>query len=255
MKFLHLGISILFATAVSAHPENRIAHVDQAQTTHQSGTASTLSFPFDLGLSAFFESRYVTEGRDNLDGGSLVSVEATAGYNGFELGTWAAESPQQDYTEYNFWISYSYEWQQFTFSIGHNVLHFASDAVTDQDTSADVTYRFGNGIEMFVGGYYSKLNEGFFYELSISREYMLADRLYATPVVTLGLNDGYIADGHDGLNHLALGVESTYELSERISLGAYLSGNVAIDSDVARYADDALLRDFVYTGVTLNFAY
>ena len=83
--------------------------------------AAQKDFPVDLGLSVDWESRYVSEGRDNLDGDGLASVEAAAGYSGFELGAWAAESPDQDYTEFNYWLAYAYEWEAFTFSFGYTL--------------------------------------------------------------------------------------------------------------------------------------
>lgn len=213
------------------------------------------AYPFDLGLSLLWESRYVSEGRDNLDGDGLASIEASAGYLGFELGAWAAESPDQDYTEYNYWIGYSYEWDALTLGVAYTYLDFETDDADDHEYSADLAYSFGDRFEFAFGAYYSDESDGAFYEMTLSKEFEFCDGLSILPFSSVGYNDGYIVDGHDGWNHLTLGLELSYAFLDQVSLGAFLAGNIEIDSDKDRYGDDELLEDFVYGGLSVSILY
>ena len=53
-----------------------------------------------------WESRYVTEGRDNLPGNSISSVSTELNYNELTIVPWIANSISSDYTEFNLNIVY-----------------------------------------------------------------------------------------------------------------------------------------------------
>lgn len=75
------------------------------------------------------------------------------------------------------------------------------------------------------------------------------------PFGTLGYNSDYFAEGHNGWNHLTLGVEAAIELDEHFSLSGFMAGNLAIDRDPENYPDDELLKDFLYVGLSLSYNY
>lgn len=209
----------------------------------------------EIDLSLHAESRYVSEGRDNLEGDGLASLEVTTDYRGLGFGLWAAESPDQDYTEVNYWLDYGYEWRAFTFSGAYTYLDFDSDDTDDHEYSFAITYALSGNLELAVAGSYSDASDGVFYELSCARTIELSDALTAVGFATLGLNDGYIEAGHDGWNHLTLGVELAYVLADDVTFGAFFAGNLELDANSARYAEDELLRDFVYGGLQLSVRY
>ena len=251
---LFLTFAICFGSVAWGQPAHETAGLGQHRARHNPSEAHP-EFPVELSFGMFWESRYVSEGRDNLDGDGLASAELSAVYSGISLGAWAADGPDAEYREYNYWLGYSYEWDQFTFSVGYTFLDFASDDSDDQEYSAEVAYACESGFELIVGGYYSDESGGVFYEATLSKEIEWAEGLSIFPFGTLGFNDGYIVEGHDGLNHAVLGVELVYELHENVSFGGFIAGNVAIDADRDRHADDDGLRDFVYSGVSLNVSY
>jgi len=228
--------------------------VPQHRAAHDPAVAHP-ELPLELGLAGAWESHYVSEGRDNLDGDSLAGLEATIGYQGFTVGAWGAESPDQDYREYHYWLEYSYEWQAFTFTAAYTYLDFDTDGADDKEVSLYIAYALPYALQLEIGGYYSNESSGTFYEGTLSAEIELTEELIVIPFANLGSNDGYIAEGHNGLNHLALGLELNYALSEYVSVGAYLAHTSAIDSDSNEHSDDDLLEDFTYYGLNLIFSF
>lgn len=212
-------------------------------------------FPLELGFFAIWESHYVSEGRDNLDGDSLASAEATIGYSGFELGAWAAESPDRNYTECNYWLGYSYEWREFTLSVSYTFLDFVTDDTDDEEYSVQVTWALPQDFELILSGYYSVESAGAFYEVGLSKSFELTDSFTLSPFGTLGYNSDYIAEGHNGWNHLTLGLETVIEFDGHFSLSGFLAGNLEINSDEDRYPDDEPLKDFLYIGLNLSYSY
>lgn len=67
----------------------------------------------------------------------------------------------------------------------------------------------------------------------------------------LGINDGYIPDGHNGLNHLQIRLDLAYYPVSRLELLSYAAYNVAIDREPDRYEEDQALRSFFWVGVGL----
>ncbi|MGJ8653357.1 MAG: hypothetical protein ACSHX8_08790 [Opitutaceae bacterium] len=212
-------------------------------------------FPVELSLTAAWESHYVLEGRDLLDGGSLASVEAIGTYRGVSIGVWGVESPDVGYTEYNYWLEYSYEWEAFTFTATYNYLDFKTEGENDLEYGLALTYALPQNFELSISGYLSEENPSAFYEATLLTDIELSDALLLSPFCTLGYNDGFVGDGHEGWNHFAVGVELRYSLCQNFSIGAYLVSTLAINSDEDSYSDDESLYDFVYGGISLNFAY
>ena len=249
-----ITLTLSSASICAGQHHHNIQPVPQHRAAHDPAVAHP-EFPLELGLAGAWESRYVSEGRDNLDGDSLAGVEATVGYKGFTVGAWGAESPDQDYREYNYWLEYSYEWQAFTFTAAYTYLDFDTDDADDKEFSFYIGYALPYDLQLEIGGYYSDESSGTFYEGTLSTEVELTEAWALTPFINLGSNDGYIGEGHNGLNHLALGVELNYALSEYFSIGGYLAHTIAIDSDASDHADDDLLEDFTYCGVNVIFSF
>jgi hypothetical protein len=73
------------------------------------------------------------------------------------------------------------------------------------------------------------------------------------PALVFGVNRGYVTDGHDGANHVALQLGAAYLLTEKISMDVHAGYNFAVDRDEAKYAGDALLVDFFHAGISLIY--
>lgn len=60
-----------------------------------------------------------------------------------------------------------------------------------------------------------------------------------------GVNQGYVSDGHDGANHVALHMNAEYALTDSWMLTVHAAHSWALEQDRDK-PDDALLNDFFH---------
>jgi len=210
--------------------------------------SSTLAVSF----SAAWDSHYVSEGRDNLDGESLAGTTVEADYKGFSLGGWYAASPDVDYREINIFTAYMVEWEGIEAYVSYTHLMFLTDEEHDNEAGAGIAYTALPGnLALGLDGYYSFEAEGCFYELCLGGEYEV-QRITFAPSAILGLNSGYIADGHDGANNFALLIEASTPIKDGLDLVVHVAYTWGMDSDPEKYPGDETLNDFAYMGVALH---
>jgi hypothetical protein len=210
----------------------------------------------EANLSAGYESRYVSEGRDNLGGDSLLGTTLEVGYQGFTAGFWYANSPEADYEETNSWLQYNHALGDFEISVAYTHLRFLSDDDYDNELGLGVEYgALPWNLSVSALGYYSFDAEGSFFELGLNGEYEIKPWLTLSPYLLFGLNSGYITDGHDGANNLELGLAGEIPLGKNWSLVGHVSYNFEINSDPAKYAGDESLNNFFHGGVALMFSF
>lgn len=215
-------------------------------------SSSAVAFDFQLG----WESRYVSEGRDNLDGDGLWTGTFELGYHGFTAGVWYANGPEADYEQFDAWIQYTHEIGDLEISLAYAYLNYLSDETHDSELGLGLEYgALPWDLSVFALGYYSFDADGAFFEVGLSGEYEIQPWLTVTPYLIFGMNSDYIADGHNGANNVALGVEAEIPVTPCLSLRGHAAYNLAIDSDAGRYAGDTSLDDFFHGGLSLNYLF
>lgn len=211
---------------------------------------------WNIHVHADYESRYATEGRDALDGDSLASATFEAAWDALSAGIWYGSSPEQSYDELQLSTALSWDWKDLEFYVAYTHLRFLQEGSHDHEIGAGLCWSGLPGeVALSLDGYYSFDAEGTFIETSLYREFDLSDRLQLTPAIVFGMNQGYVADGHDGANHVELRLGGAYSLTHAISVTVHASYNFAIDRDAARYSGDDLLRDFFHVGVGLAYEF
>ena len=85
--------------------------------------------------------------------------------------------------------------------------------------------------------------------------YEIEARLRLESRAVVGMNENYISDGHNGLNHFALQFTAEYSLFNNINLHGLLAYYDAFDRQPKLYAGDELLRDFVWSRIGLEFMF
>ncbi len=210
---------------------------------------------WSMSLTAAWDSLYVSEGRDNLDGKSLAGTTLEAEAFGFTGGMWFAASPDTDYTEFNAFLEYGIELGDFDIYAGYTYLNFPSDDADDNEIGAGIAYGGIPYITPAIDWYHSFEADGSFFEASLTSELEVTEWLEFEPFALFGWNEGYIAEGHNGANNFAVGLTAEIDLSENIQLAGYVAYNWAIDSDPANNPDDELLDDFFYGGVSITFSF
>ena len=209
-----------------------------------------------------WESRYVSEGRDNLSGESLVSLSSDLTIDDVNFVPWVAHSPGADYTELNLNVVYATTLtEKLAASIGYNHIRarYQDERATDNEISLDLGYKLLKQTGLFASIYHSFEGKGPFSGsfINIGTRYFdpLSKKLHYSVAVSLGANAGYISDGHNGLNHFQINASASYLPVIKVEFYAYAGYSQAINRDAIRYAGDETLGDFFWGGVGLNYLF
>lgn len=198
-----------------------------------------------------WESRYVAEGRDELEDSGLMTTELSASYRGFDFSALAALGDSTHYQELQLTLAYGDEFQNLVWSAGYTHLEFEPDSGDGDEFFLELEApTFG---EIVVGAalVYSVEAKGSFLELSLRRSFdVIEDRFSLSPYALYGFDFGYRTGAHDGPNHLQLGIECQCAISENLSLFAFLAHSY-VQTDVAREG----LGDVSWIGLGLQASF
>jgi hypothetical protein len=239
LLILSLG-SILSANV----PESHSLHEHQADE-------QTLEFSIYSSL----ETRYLSEGRDALDGDSLWVNGADLAYGKFSAGIWYGNSPDQDYDELQLSIGYAESFGDLELAVGYTRFQFPFEGAHDNEIGTTLTWsNLPMDCEFSADAYYSFDADGYFMELALGHEYEISERFFVIAAALLGLNQGYVSDGHDGANNFALRMEGVVELSENWHFFSHFTYSWAIDANPALEGDASLI-DFIHGGFGLSWEF
>lgn len=208
---------------------------------------------FNAHAHAGWESRYFSEGRDALNGKSLWKGALEVGYDHFSGGVWYGRSSNYQYDEWQYNLALTQEIDSFEIYAGYTHLVFAKDRESDDEWSAGISYEsLPFDLTTSLEACYSMDAKGTFYEWSNNREFHPKDDLDISLSGTFGWNEGYVIDGHNGLNFFSLGSGLTKILTESFSLTGHGIGSWAIEHN-SNLAGDQSLKDFFHFGLSVEF--
>lgn len=218
---------------------------------------SLVELKYPVHLHALWESRYITEGRDNLQGDSLVSFSTEFSISSFTFAPWMALSPDRDYEEVNLNFIYGMQISEMIeLYASYSYLHAWEDSAdgSDNELALELAFVLGDVANLSAGWVHSTEADGNYYELALRREYNFNSHLTLNGGIIVGINQGYIVDGHNGVDHAQIRVGMAYHRWDRIELVAYLSHSHAIDrSDDS--AGDFNLKNYNLAGAGLAYRF
>lgn len=222
-----------------------------AEDEHQLGTAAagTLDLiepsAFSGHIHVDWHSRYVSEGRDNLDGDGIASTTVELGWEDLTVAGWFADSPDADYQETNLSVLWTYDVADWNFYGGYTWLTFPQDGGHDHELGAGVGWKgLPAGISAALDAYFSMAATGTFLDLSVAREIKLTDHTSLEPTMGIGYNQGYVTDGHEGWNHYQYGLIWHWHGFDHCSIHAATTWTNAINRNPYRDPGDAALGSF-----------
>lgn len=178
----------------------------------------------EVTIGAAWDSAYVTEGRDNLGDGGLVSASFDLGWRGFAFSAWTAHGDSVNYVEHNVGCSYSRAMGRAGMAVSYTRLEFGGgeDAPGDNEFALACTVPVPGAIEVVVGARYATEAEGTFAEILVRRPVPLGGPgVVLTPYVMFGFDFGYATRGHDGANHIEGGLALECPLGDIAALSLY----------------------------------
>ena len=241
------AIVISFASSLAA-----VAHELEAQLPFERPHAhDTIEGHAHLG----WESRYFSEGRDALGGDSLFVGSFEMGWEHVAGGVWYGHSPDQHYDELQLSLALTQSVGDFELYGGYTYLSFPFDGSHDNEIGTGVVWSgLPMDLELSADMYYSFDAEGYFAEIAAGREFEITDDLAINVSVPFGINQGYVADGHDGANNIAMRLGLRFALTDSISITAHTTYSWALGRDAALAGDEQLI-DFFHGGAGLQWSF
>lgn len=196
-------------------------------------------------LGVMWESRYVLEGRDALGGTGILGTTLDLRAGGLVGGVWLGNGHDGNYSELNVFGGFEKEFGPVTLGGAVQWLRFEPDGAEDWEVSVGAIWELGGGFAVAGDAVYSAQAEGTFLEFHC--EYLvphLPEDFEVACGVTLGNNQGYVPDGHDGFSHTMLTVSATYAFTESVGVSGYVAHTWGIDARVGEG-----LEDFFFGGI------
>lgn len=199
-----------------------------------------------------WESRYILEGRDSLDGESLWSSNVEASYDDLFGEIWYGRSSNDSFRELHFGLGVIQRIENMEYYISYTHLLFPVEEISDSEWGAGFSYDalpFGlaSGLDLV----YSVDAKGTFFEWTTSKSVQIFDLWKSSFGTTLGWNQDFVSDGHDGWNHISLNANGRRALSDGLGLVLHGAQSCAINRDLS-FEGDISLKDFFHFGVSLE---
>lgn len=213
---------------------------------------------FDWHTHLLWESRYVSEGRDNLSGENLFSLSSDIIFDELTFIPWFARSPGADYSELNLNLVYAaFLTEKLAASIGYNHLRARYQDVdaVDNEISLDLGYKLMAETAVFASVYHSFEANGSFVEAGARYFGTHSKKIHYSVATSIGANAEYIPDGHNGLNHFQIRADVSYLPVLQMEFYGYAGYNQAINRDAVQYAGDELLDNFFWGGLGLIYLF
>lgn len=183
----------------------------------------------NFSINPSWDSRYVTEGADNLDSGGLFSIDLTLSNNAFSFGLWLAKGDSEDYKEINLYVEYVFLISDVEGYLNLTHLLFPEEANNeDQDNEIGfgLSYNPCQWLQPAVDYAWSSEQKSGYVEFSLISELLEDESQYQiTPYLLRSYDFGYVSKDYDGVNHTEVGLELSTLISANttLQLGLYHS--------------------------------
>lgn len=187
-----------------------------------------------LDMTGRWHSRYVSEGRDNLDDGGLLSAAGVVDWRAWKAGGWFGAAVEEDYQELNLFVERGVSLGPVELSGRYTRLDFIADQRDDNELSVAAALSLPAALALGANYTYATEAEGGFLTVSLSAgAHALQGRLGITATLLQGFDYGYASESFDGANHRQAGIEAALGLGGRWRLVASVARSWAL-ADVRR---------------------
>jgi hypothetical protein len=178
----------------------------------------------DLG----YDSRYVSEGRNNLIEGGITWAQLSHELSN-SLSAVSLYGAGKEYDELNFSLVYSQTYSDVDYYFSYTRLEFFEDNLNDNELGVGAAYSFLTSIPLSLAAdaVYSVDAGGTFIEFSLESEITVYGDLTLSPYIKAGVDFGYASADKKGHNHSALGAVFSYIQSDTLSYNFSLEHSIS----------------------------
>lgn len=181
-------------------------------------------------ISAYLEaqSKYITEGRDNLERGGLYAANVDAGEEHWFANLWYGEGShskafdQDRYQEANLSLGLPISWGDYSAQAGITWLKTLNDGLEDKEFFAGLAWQNG-GSTLSLDATYADVAAGWFLEARLEQSLQIDDDLELLPSLGYGWDFGYASEDHSGENHALIALTLRYTLLDSLWLEAHVN--------------------------------
>ena len=200
-------------------------------------------------INAGWQSEYVTEGRNNLEEGGLITYQLATEISGLDVGYWYAYADSEIYEEWNFMVEYNFDFAGFEPYIGYNRVEIIEIDSNDNEYWAGLSYGNIPYLTPGIDYVYSSGTKGGYFEIYLKSKFdFFEEQVVLEPYILEGFDYGYETEEHDGPNHFQLGVDLSWTLTQYVDLTAFFAHSFALE-DIEREG----LSDQTWGGIGFSF--
>lgn len=219
MRTLHrfLGAALALLPTAPLLAGDLVAPSD-ATTTKPAGGFN--NGDLQISLTAGYESLHVYRGADSSMGSQNLWQGLDVDYkNFFHFNLYHGSGTNSDYEELTPSAYIHHDFGPVDAAFGVIWYHFP-----DYNDSDSVEYYlrfshdFANGISTWLHVGYNQDAEGWYEEVGVKYTRELTERLSIAPYTVVGFSQHYRGTGKDGLDHVTVGVNAPYQLTDKVTL-------------------------------------
>ncbi|MBT1445139.1 hypothetical protein KJI95_11470 [Shewanella sp. JM162201] len=206
-------------------------------------------------LALGWDSKYVSEGRDNLGRGGIGWAVLAASFGNLTPYAVVGRADSEAFTEWNFGLEYALELMpDLDAHVGiQQVETYADERLSETELFAELAWHRIDWLIPSVAYTYSFETSGYFVELSLHSNWHIGEQFTLSPYITQGLDYQYVTEAHNGRNHLQFGLEAEYMLSDSLAVSGHISRSIAGHDIELEMGDEA--RDETFAGIHLHWSF
>lgn len=220
---------------------------------------SAANVPLTANIDLGWDSKYVSQGRNNLAKGGIYWMNTSIQYGNLTTYALVGRGDSQAYTEWNIGLEYALDLSEhLEANLGYQRIEgYSSSRCQDNELFAELAYTTKPWLVPSVSYVYSTEAAGYFVELSLHSYWQVTEQFTLSPYVTQGVDFKYRTEEHNGRNHLQFGLEASYNLTENMNISGHISHSIAqadIEQEAATNGDFSS-QDQTYAGIHFNISF
>ncbi|MGL5360810.1 MAG: hypothetical protein ACRDBI_14030, partial [Shewanella sp.] len=166
-------------------------------------TGVPASAPWAFSVDIGWDSRYVSQGRNNLQHSGIYWLNTAAQYGNLTTYAILGRGANQAYTEWNLGLEYALKLSEhLEANVGYQRIEgFSESRCQDNELFANIAYNRSPWLVPSISYVYATEAAGYFIEASLHSYWQLSERVTLTPYITQGFDVKYATPEHNGRNH------------------------------------------------------
>ncbi|MCH1919678.1 hypothetical protein L9G15_09555 [Shewanella sp. A3A] len=213
------------------------------------------SYAAETAIYVDWESKYISEGRNNLPSGGVIWSGIDYQNGSVLLFERQGVASSENYVEFNGGIGYQLQFDDWQLIGSYTRLEFFGDErCYDNELAAALEYQAWQWLTPSLVYTHATAANGGFLEFTLAGHWPLNDSLELSPYVTQGWDFGFATADYDGRNNLQFGLIGELQLNPQLALSLHLSRSIA-QQDIKHEQGDQCQTQQTFGGVMFSYQF